>query len=194
MDQLSYRRHRFSPPIIQHAIWRSVQNSPRALTRLAADACGNISRPGAEVASPAREQPPPVATNVSELGQPPPSRPKLNRQGELFSILSYVRRFRHQSCPGALTMIKMPSSVSQTFDEQDEFETAFRAEGCHGLVVTGRGQFRAQLTQIALHFLHLSAAEEQLARVAFMAVPGDMVLLTFPCRFAAGSGRKQERS
>jgi AraC-like DNA-binding protein len=77
-------------------------------------------------------------------------------------------------------MIKMPSSVSQTFDEQEDFETAFRAEGCHGLVVTGRGQFRAQLTQIALHFLRLSAAEEQLARVAFMAVPGDMVLLTFP--------------
>jgi hypothetical protein len=85
-----------------------------------------------------------------------------------------------QSRPGALTMIKMPSSVSQTFDEREDFETAFRAEGCHGLVVTGRGQFRAQLTQIALHFLRLSAAEEQLARIAFMAVPRDMVLLTFP--------------
>src|SRR5260221_1434168 len=85
-----------------------------------------------------------------------------------------------QSRPGARTMIKMLSSFSQTFDEQEDFETAFRAEGCHGLVVTGRGQFRVQLTQIALHFLHLSAAEEQLSRIAFMAVPRDMVLLTFP--------------
>ena len=74
----------------------------------------------------------------------------------------------------------MPGSVMSVFSEPDDFEAALREEGCLGLLITGRGQFRARLTQIALHRLRLSAAEEQLSRIAFVAVPADMVLMSFP--------------
>src|SRR5271163_2038735 len=73
----------------------------------------------------------------------------------------------------------MPGSITSAFDEREDFETALRA-GCRGLVVTGRGPFRAQLTLVVLHRLRLSAAEEQLSRIAFVAVPAGMVITAFP--------------
>src|SRR5271167_2535260 len=74
----------------------------------------------------------------------------------------------------------MPGSVTSVFSEPEDFEAALREEGCLDLLITGRGQFRAQLTQIALHRLRLSAAEEQLSRIAFITVPADMILMAFP--------------
>jgi AraC-like DNA-binding protein len=71
----------------------------------------------------------------------------------------------------------MPSSVTSVFSEAEDFEAALRAEGCLALLVTGAGQFRARLTQVALHRLRLTAAEEQLSRLAFVAVPADMILV-----------------
>src|SRR5467141_2244137 len=54
-----------------------------------------------------------------------------------------------------------------------------RAEGCcFGLLVTGPGAFRARLTQVVLHRLRLSAAEEHLPRVALIAVPADVILVS----------------
>jgi AraC-like DNA-binding protein len=73
----------------------------------------------------------------------------------------------------------MPGSVASAFSEAEEFETALRQEGCLGLLVTGGGALRARLTQVALHRLKLSAGEEQLARIAFMAVPAGNILVTF---------------
>ncbi|HUC11458.1 MAG TPA: helix-turn-helix domain-containing protein [Stellaceae bacterium] len=73
----------------------------------------------------------------------------------------------------------MPGSVTSAFSEQEDFEAALRAEGCLGLLITGRGEFRAQLTQITLHRLRVSAAEERLSRIAFVAVPVDMILMSF---------------
>jgi len=73
----------------------------------------------------------------------------------------------------------MPGSVTSVSSEPDEFEGALRKEGCLGLLITGRGQFRARLTQIALHRLRLSAAEEHLSRIAFVAVPAEMILIAF---------------
>jgi hypothetical protein len=75
-------------------------------------------------------------------------------------------------------MTKMSRSITWAFDELVDFETALGA-ACRGLVVTGRGQFRAQLTVVTLHRLRLSAAEEQLSRIAFVAVPADMVIIVF---------------
>lgn len=74
----------------------------------------------------------------------------------------------------------MPGSVMSVFSEPDDFEAALGEEGCLGLLITGRGLFQARLTQIALHRLRLSAAEEQLSRIGFIAVPADMVLMWFP--------------
>ena len=74
----------------------------------------------------------------------------------------------------------MPGSVTSVFSEPEDAETALRREGCLGLLITGRGQFRARLTQITLHRLRLSAGDEQLSRIAFVAVPHDLVLISFP--------------
>jgi hypothetical protein len=75
---------------------------------------------------------------------------------------------------------KMPGSVTSVFGEPGDFEAALREEGCLGLLITGRGQFRARLTQVKLHRLRLSAAEEQLSRIAFVAVPADLILVSLP--------------
>ena len=74
----------------------------------------------------------------------------------------------------------MLGNMTGVFSEPDDYAVALRAEGCLGLVVTGRGQFRAQLTRVGLHRLRLSATEERLSRIAFFAVPTDIVLLTLP--------------
>src|SRR5215471_10042626 len=74
----------------------------------------------------------------------------------------------------------MPYSISSAFSEPEEFETAMRPEGWLSMLVTARGQFRARLSQIALNEIHLLAAEEQLSRIAFVAVPEDLVMIVFP--------------
>lgn len=74
----------------------------------------------------------------------------------------------------------MPDSVTSVFSESEDFEAALRKEGCLGLLVTGRDQFRARLTQITLQRLRLSGGDEKLSRIAFVAVPCDLVLISFP--------------
>jgi hypothetical protein len=74
----------------------------------------------------------------------------------------------------------MPGSVTSVFSDAEDFEAALCEEGILSLLVTGRGQFMARLTRITLHRLWLSAAEEQLARIAFVAPPADMLLVSFP--------------
>ena len=76
----------------------------------------------------------------------------------------------------------MPGSVTSVFSEPADFEAALREEGGLGLLITGRGQFQARLTQVKLHRLRLSAAEEQLSRIAFVAVPADLILVSLPIR------------
>jgi AraC-like DNA-binding protein len=74
----------------------------------------------------------------------------------------------------------MPGSRTSGFSEAEDYEAALRGEGCLGLLVTGPGQFRARLTQIALHHLRLSAGAEQLPRIALVAVLADIILVTLP--------------
>jgi AraC-like DNA-binding protein len=80
----------------------------------------------------------------------------------------------------------MPGSSTLVFSEPEDFEDALRAEGCLGLWITGRGQFRKRLTRVALHGLRLSTVEEQLSRIAFMAVPANMVMVSFPIGTGTG--------
>ena len=58
--------------------------------------------------------------------------------------------------------------------EAEDFQAALSADGVAGLLVTGRGQFRARLTQVALERLRLAAVEEGQSRIAFIAVPAGM--------------------
>lgn len=74
----------------------------------------------------------------------------------------------------------MPGSRASVFGEPEDFEDALRADSVTALLVTGRGQFRARLTQISLDRLRLASAEEEVARVAVVAVPADTVLVSWP--------------
>lgn len=74
----------------------------------------------------------------------------------------------------------MSGSTISVVSEPDDFEAALQGAGAVRLLVTGRGQFRARLTQIALHRLRLSAAEEHRARIAFVAVAAGMLLILLP--------------
>jgi AraC-like DNA-binding protein len=74
----------------------------------------------------------------------------------------------------------MPGSRASVFGEAEDFEDALRADGVAGLLVTGRGQFRARLTQISLDRLRLASAEEEVARVALVAVPAHTILVLWP--------------
>jgi hypothetical protein len=78
----------------------------------------------------------------------------------------------------------MPASITSVFSKAEDFAAAMRAEGCFGLLVTGPGAFRVRLTQVVLHQLRLSAGEEHLPRIALVAVPTDMILVSLP----SGSG------
>jgi hypothetical protein len=75
---------------------------------------------------------------------------------------------------------RMPGSVTSVFGDPDEFQTALRPYGVINLLVAGSGQFRARLTQVTLHHLHLLACDEQLPRIAFITVPTDTVLVALP--------------
>jgi hypothetical protein len=72
----------------------------------------------------------------------------------------------------------MPGSITSVFGEAKDFEAALCDEGCLGLLVTGRGTFRARLTRVTLQRLRLSAGEESLPRIAFIAVPADTILIS----------------
>jgi hypothetical protein len=74
----------------------------------------------------------------------------------------------------------MPGSRASVFGEAEDFQAVLSADGVAAVLVTGHGQFRARMTQVALEGLRLAAVEEQLARIAFVAVPASMVLVAFP--------------
>src|SRR5207253_9016954 len=71
----------------------------------------------------------------------------------------------------ALPISDMPSTVTSAFSDPDDFDTALRKEGVLSMLVTARGQFRARLTQISLDEICISAVDEHLPRIAFIAAP-----------------------
>ena len=79
----------------------------------------------------------------------------------------------------------MPFSTTSIFGEPDNFQAALSGTaqddvGRLELFVTTCGQFRAQLTQVALDHLRLSAVEEHLPRIGFQEVPVTKILVAFP--------------
>src|SRR5215471_16663085 len=71
-------------------------------------------------------------------------------------------------------------SVASVFSDPKDFQATLSKDGVLSLLVTGSGRFRARLTQIGLNLIGLAAGEEELSRVAFVAVPADTVLVSFP--------------
>ena len=70
--------------------------------------------------------------------------------------------------------------MSSVFGEPEDFAAALRADGVLSVLVTGHGPFRSRLTQVTLHGLCLSAGDEYLPRIAFIATPADTVLVSLP--------------
>ena len=54
------------------------------------------------------------------------------------------------------------------------------ADGVAGMLITGRGQFQARVTQLGLERMRLAAVEEALPRIAFVVVPAGTGLVAFP--------------
>jgi AraC-like DNA-binding protein len=76
----------------------------------------------------------------------------------------------------------MHGYTASVFRELDDYQAALRRDGGFDLVVTGHGEFRAELTRIRLPRAHLMAGAENLARVAFISLPTDLVVITLPTR------------
>jgi len=74
----------------------------------------------------------------------------------------------------------MPGSRASVFGEAEDFQAALSADGVGEVLFTGRGQFRARMTQVGLERLRLVAVEETQSRVAFITVPRGIVLVSFP--------------
>ena len=72
----------------------------------------------------------------------------------------------------------MPGSVVSVFSEPDEYQAGLRADGLLNMLVTESGQFRARLTRVTLDQIHLSAGDEHLARINFVAVPADTLFVS----------------
>jgi AraC-like DNA-binding protein len=74
----------------------------------------------------------------------------------------------------------MPGSRASVFGEAEDFQAALNADGVVGVLLTERGQFQARVTQVGLKSWRLAAVEEAQARIAFVAVPAGVVLVSFP--------------
>jgi len=74
----------------------------------------------------------------------------------------------------------MPDSAASVFSNPERFLEALSKDGILSLVIIGRGRFRARLTQVVLNDVRLAAAEEELSRIAFVAVPANTVLVSLP--------------
>ena len=73
----------------------------------------------------------------------------------------------------------MPSSTVRTFTDPDAYHAAIRHTHAEG-IVTGRGQFRAELTFIRLNRVSLHRSEEALPRLTYSAVDPALFLVAFP--------------
>jgi AraC-like DNA-binding protein len=74
----------------------------------------------------------------------------------------------------------MPRSTLSVFSEPDDFQAALTEGGCVDLTVTGHGEFRAHLSRIMLHRMHLARGQERQSRVAYICLPPRFVRVTLP--------------
>ena len=74
----------------------------------------------------------------------------------------------------------MPGSTVSVFGKPDEYEAALRTDAAVDLLVTGRGEFRAHLTRIALNHMNLLAGKETLSRIAFIRLDPRIVRVSLP--------------
>src|SRR6516162_9522589 len=73
----------------------------------------------------------------------------------------------------------VPSSTVSTFTDPDAYHAAIRHTHAEG-IVTGRGQFRAELILVRLNRVSLHRSEEALPRLTYSAVDPALFLVAFP--------------
>jgi AraC-like DNA-binding protein len=73
----------------------------------------------------------------------------------------------------------MPVSKMSVFSRASDLEEALRIVGDVRLIVTGRGEFHARLTQVELLRLRLWSVHERVSRIGFLRIPPDMLLALF---------------
>jgi hypothetical protein len=76
----------------------------------------------------------------------------------------------------------MPGSTISAFGEPDDYQAELRRDGGFDLLVTGRGEFWAQLSRVELSRIKLVAGEESLSRISFISLPQQMVRVSLPAR------------
>ena len=76
----------------------------------------------------------------------------------------------------------MLGSSTSIFSEPDDYLAMLQRDGGCELVVTGHGEFRAELTRIQLPCMHLMAGSEDLSRITFVSLPAELMLIALPAR------------
>jgi AraC-like DNA-binding protein len=74
--------------------------------------------------------------------------------------------------------------VTTVFNEPEDFGASMGRDGCSSLLITAPGRFAARLTQVSLNQMRLTAADEELSRIAFVTPPQGTALILFSVRGA----------
>jgi len=75
--------------------------------------------------------------------------------------------------------MRMPGSAVYGFGDPADYQDGLRSAGID-LVVTCQGEFKADVTRVDLHHVHLLRCHEELARLAFVSLQPHLVFATFP--------------
>ena len=73
----------------------------------------------------------------------------------------------------------MPGSGTRTFLDPDRYEAGLRQAQLDVFIISGGG-FKARFTWAELHNLQLLRSEEDLSRIAYVALPPQLVFVSFP--------------
>jgi AraC family ethanolamine operon transcriptional activator len=74
----------------------------------------------------------------------------------------------------------MARSITAVLHQADDFQDALSGLGDIRVVVTGQGRLQVRITHITLQHLQLLTVRENLPRIAFIRIPDNTVLLSFP--------------
>jgi AraC-like DNA-binding protein len=73
----------------------------------------------------------------------------------------------------------MAEGITLTFNDLDAYAAAFGGAGVN-LTITGAGDFTAQLTRLKLQHLEVYRCRENLPRIAYISLPSEQFMLSFP--------------
>jgi AraC-like DNA-binding protein len=84
-----------------------------------------------------------------------------------------------RNMPSRAQMQRMAASGTATFDNPADYQAAIGST-CIKLTLTGGGDFKARLTWLNLHYLRVVRGWEMLPRIAFISLPPDRAIFSFP--------------